>query len=97
MQQSMITIYVTKYWSTRGIIECRATVSGISGTYGLSARSPQFPGMVFSRNEWFDEKNEAIARVKNLAVKSIISLEKRIIKIKAVQADLETCMEKIFK
>lgn len=75
-------VYITKYALTRGIMSVDGDVSGSSpDMFVVSGRPNQF----FHKGEWFEDWNAADRRAYDLQRAKIISLEKAIKKLKAME------------
>lgn len=81
-----VTIYVTKYALTKGIMEMQATIPHhISSDMACVRETPGSLGQNFHRDEWHRDMESARAHANKMVQDRITSLEKSIKKVRCLK------------
>lgn len=81
-------VYITKYVLTSGIEEINLShmaSSGIDGVFLSFARTVGSCPEVYSKKDWYYDKDSAVARAEEMRKKKIASLRKKIEKLEKMK------------
>lgn len=77
------TIWVTKWWSTRGIVKMLANIGGGPNRMAIQA---QHPRQAFRADEWWGTEQAAVRHVREVLIpRCILELKDELVRIQALE------------